>query len=113
MAAEAFTSFELTWDEHLSMLKEVMNVNSVEGVTHLVFHTYTHNPRIDFLPPGTSFGSGIGTPFLRLQTWWKYMPEFVNYLSRCTYLLERGRPVSDVLWYLGCLLYTSPSPRDA
>ena len=101
VAAEAFTSFELTWDEHLSMLKEVMNVNSVEGVTHLVFHTYTHNPRIDFLPPGTSFGSGIGTPFLRLQTWWKYMPEFVNYLSRCTYLLERGRPVSDVLWYLG------------
>ncbi len=101
VAAEAFTSFALTWDEHLSMLKEVMNVNCTEGVTHFVFHTYTHNPRTDFLPPGSSFGAGIGTPFLRLQTWWKYMPEFVNYLSRSTYMLERGRPVSDVLWYLG------------
>ena len=101
LAAEAFTSFELTWDEHLSMLKEVANINCVEGVTHLVFHTYTHNPRTDFLPPGTSFGSGIGTPFLRGQTWWKHMPEFTSYLSRCTYLLERGKPVSDVLWYLG------------
>jgi hypothetical protein len=101
VAAEAFTSFALTWDEHLDMLKEVANINSVEGVTHLVFHTYTHNPRTDFLPPGTSFGSGIGTPFLRGQTWWRYMPEFVAYLSRCSYLLERGKPVSDVLWYLG------------
>ncbi|KAA6317428.1 hypothetical protein EZS27_032416, partial [termite gut metagenome] len=27
--------------------------------------------------------------------------EFVAYLSRCSYLLERGKPVSDVLWYLG------------
>lgn len=101
VAAEAFTSFALTWDEHLSMLKEVANINSIEGVTHLVFHTYTHNPQIGFLPPGTSFGTSIGTPFLRGQTWWKHMPEFNAYLARCSYLLERGKPVSDVLWYLG------------
>ena len=101
IAAEAFTSFELTWDEHLSVLKETANINCIEGVTHLVFHTYTHNPRIDFRPPGTSFGAGIGTPFLRGETWWKHMPEFTTYLSRCTYLLERGKPVSDILWYLG------------
>ncbi|MGV8963501.1 MAG: glycosyl hydrolase [Candidatus Saccharimonadaceae bacterium] len=101
VAAEAFTSFELTWDEHLEMLKEVANINSVEGVTHLVFHTYTHNPQDPFLPPGTSFGAGIGTPFLRGQTWWKHMPDFNSFLSRCSYLLERGQSVSDVLWYLG------------
>lgn len=101
IAAEAFTSFALTWDEHFDMLKEVANINSIEGVTHFVFHTYTHNPQTGFLPPGTSFGAGIGTPFLRGQTWWKHMPEFVNYLSRCSFLLERGKPVSDVLWYLG------------
>jgi hypothetical protein len=29
------------------------------------------------------------------------MPEFNKYLARCTYLLERGKPVSDILWYLG------------
>lgn len=102
VAAEAFTSFTHTWDEHWQMLKEVANVNSIEGVTHLVFHTYTHNPQVGFLQPGTSFsGAGIGTPFLRGQTWWKYMPEFTTYLARCNYLLERGKPVSDVLWYLG------------
>jgi len=101
VAAEAFTSFALTWNEHLEMLKNIANIHFAEGVTHLVFHTYTHNPRTDWLPPGTSFGSGIGTPFLRGQTWWPYMPEFTAYLSRCSYLLELGHPVSDVLWYLG------------
>ncbi len=101
VSAEAFTSFSLTWDEHWQMLKEVFNINASEGVTHCVFHTYTHNPRTDFKPPGTSFGSGIGTPFLRGQTWWKYMPEFTDYLTRCCFMLERGKPVSDVLWYLG------------
>jgi hypothetical protein len=101
VAAEAFTSFNLTWDERWSMLKEVANINMIEGVTHLVFHTYTHNPRTDFLPPGTSFGSNIGTPFLRGQTWWKHMPELTTCLARCSYLLERGKSVSDVLWYLG------------
>ena len=101
VAAESLTSFDLTWDEHFSMLKEVADFNAVEGVTHTVFHTYTHNPQIDFKQPGTSFGAKIGTPFLRGQTWWKHMKEFTTYLARCSYMLERGNPVSDVLWYLG------------
>ena len=29
------------------------------------------------------------------------MPHFTDYLARCNYILERGRPVSDVLMYLG------------
>ncbi|MBO4715818.1 MAG: hypothetical protein J5672_06940, partial [Verrucomicrobia bacterium] len=113
VSAEAFTSFSLTWDEHWEMLKEVANINWVEGVSHLVFHTYTHNPRTDFLPPGTSFGSGIGTPFLRGQTWWKHVPEFTTYLARCNYMLERGKPVSDVLWYLGDEINHKPDQEVA
>lgn len=101
VGAEAFTSFSLTWDEKLRDLKHVANLHLAGGVTHLIFHTYTHNPRTDWLPPGTSFGSGIGTPFLRGQTWWPFMPAFTAYLSRCQVMLETGVPVSDVLWYLG------------
>lgn len=109
VAAESFTSFDLTWNEHLEMLKDVANLNMTEGVTHNVFHTYTHNPQVDFLKPGTSFGASIGTPFLRGQTWWKYMPEFTRYLARTNYMLERGKPVTDVLWYLGDEMTHRPS----
>ena len=83
------------------MLREVANQNMVEGVTHTVFHTYTHNPDADRYYPGTSFGSGIGTPFLRKQTWWPYMKHFNTYLARCAFMLEKGQPVSSVLWYIG------------
>lgn len=101
VAAESFTSFNLTWDEHPGFLKDFADDHFAKGVTHLVFHTFTHNPRTDFLPPSSSFGSGIGTPFLRLQTWWKHMPMFTDYLARCNYMLEVGNPVSDILMYLG------------
>jgi hypothetical protein len=113
VAAESFTNISLSWDEHLDMLKEAANINSVQGVSHYVFHTYTHNPQTPFLAPGTSFGAGIGTPFLRGQTWWGYMPDFTDYLSRCTYLLERGKPASDVLWYLGDEINHKPNQNAA
>jgi hypothetical protein len=109
--AESFTSFNLSWDERWEMLKEVADFNAVEGVTHNVFHTYTHNPQVDYLKPGTSFGSSIGTPFLRGQTWWPHMCEFTTYLARCSYMLERGKAVSDVLWYLGDEISHKPSQK--
>ena len=101
VAAESFTSFRLTWNETFELFKEYADYHFIEGVTHNVFHTYTHNPQVDYLKPGTSFGGGIGSPFLRGQTWWPYMNEFTTYLARCSYMLEQGRPVSAVLWYLG------------
>ena len=101
--AEAFTSFSLDFDENFNDFKQVADRHFARGVTHLVFHTYTHNPQAgaDFLPPGTSFGAKIGSPFLRGQTWWRFMPHLTAYFARCGMMLERGLPVVDVLWYLG------------
>jgi len=100
IAAEAFTNVNLRWDEHPFMLKHLADFHFTEGVNHLVFHTTTHNPRLD-LVPGTSFGGRIGTPFVRNQTWWPQLPLFTDYLARCAVMLQRGQPVADVLWYLG------------
>jgi hypothetical protein len=111
LSAEAFTSFTITWDEHFSMLREVSNLKYIDGVTHLILHTYTHNPQMPFVAPGSSFDGKFGTPFLRGQTWWKYMPEFVTYTARCGYMLEKGVPVSDVLWYLGDEICHTPDQK--
>ncbi|MBR6734841.1 MAG: hypothetical protein IKL96_10640 [Kiritimatiellae bacterium] len=102
VGAEAFTAFRVTWDEKLRDLKHNANMNLAEGITHFVFHTFTHNPQEPWLPPGTSFGGqGIGTTFVRGQTWWRHMPAFTDYFARCQTMLEGGVPVVDVLWHLG------------
>lgn len=59
IAAEAFTNVGLRWNEHPFVLKHKADQHFALGVNHLVFHTYTHNPRQD-LVPGTSFGGRIG-----------------------------------------------------
>lgn len=100
ISAEALTSFNLTWNENFRLFKEVADIHFARGITHLVFHTYTHNPSVDGLPPGSSFG-GIGSPFVRKQTWWKHMPELTAYFARCEEGLEKGLPVVDILLYLG------------
>ena len=112
VAAEAFTSFDLTWNENFRLFKNVGNKHFARGVTHCVFHTYTHNPQVGWKKPGSSFGARIGTPFLRGQTWWPYMRDFTDYLARINVMLEEGRPVSDVLRYLGDYVGHKPSEHE-
>ena len=110
VAAEAFTNHPADWNLHPFAMKAIADRHMALGVTQFVFHTYTHNPLDEV--PGTTFGRGIGSPFLRGQTWWKHMPHFTDYLGRCQVMLEAGNPVSDVLWYLGDDLNHRP-PADA
>ena len=101
VTAEALTNCALTWDETPRDFKPVLDRHFTKGVTHPVFHTYTHNPQVGFKRPGTSFGYFIGTPFLRGQTWWPFMSQFTDYCARCTEFLESGHAVVDVLRVLG------------
>ena len=112
VSAEAFTTTTLSWAEDLKRLKACANHAFARGVTHLVFHTYTHNPQVGWKLPGTSFGTRIGTPFIRGQAWWKHMPEFTAWAARCSTMLEGGKPANDILWFLGEDVDHKPSERS-
>ena len=112
IGCEAFTSMGLTWDENFRDLKEQAVRHYARGVTHLVFHTCTHNPQVDGRVPGTSFGTFIGTPFIRGQTWWPFMRSFTDWTATCCAFLERGFPVVDVLRYLGDELDHKPDELE-
>jgi hypothetical protein len=100
VAAEATTMLGTRWNEHPYTVKYLIDYNFTLGVNHLVFHSFTHNTYEDVVP-GSTFGSHIGFPWVRGQTWWQHMPDFVDYLTRCQYLLQQGEFAADVLWYLG------------
>lgn len=112
ISAEALTSFKLTFDENFKDWKKIVDKHFARGVTHIVFHTYTHNPVVGGKPPSTSFGRNIGSPFLRGQTWWGYLCHFTKYLERCGRELERGFPAVDILMYLGDDVNHKPSEKN-
>ena len=113
VVAEAFTGEGIHWDEDFRKLQDDANRHFARGVTHLAFQSYTHAPDPDALPPGGCMGGYNGTPFTRLQTWWKHMPEFTGWLTRCEALLEEGQPAQDVLWYLGDAVDHKPDENFA
>ncbi|MEN8880174.1 MAG: glycosyl hydrolase [Polaribacter sp.] len=100
LAAEACTQVGVKWNEHPFSVKYLIDYNFAKGVNHLVFHTFSHTPQTDVFP-GSSFGGNIGFPLVRQQTWWKYMPDWIEYLSRNQYVLQQGEYVADVLRYYG------------
>ena len=117
VSAEALTSFELTFNENFKDWKKIIDRHFGRGVTHIVFHTYTHNPVVEDSKRTTtrskvvvaSMQGTIGSPFNRVQPWWPYMREFTKYLEFCGRELERGRPVVDILMYLGDDVNHKPS----
>lgn len=112
LAAEACTQVGVKWNEHPFSVKYLIDYNFAKGVNHLVFHTFSHTPQTDVFP-GSSFGGNIGFPLVREQTWWKYMPEWIEYLSRNQYVLQQGEYVADVLRYYGDDFDRPPFDLDA
>ncbi|MCD8210230.1 MAG: DNA-binding protein, partial [Prevotella sp.] len=97
--AEGFTEVRGTWDEHPGMLKALLDRNYCLGINSIVFHVNTLNPWLDRSPGMTL--DGIGTFFQRDNTWWREMPSFTSYISRCQALLQYGEPVVDLAVYIG------------
>lgn len=100
LAAEACTQLGVKWNEHPFSVKYLIDYNFAKGVNHLVFHTFSHTPQKEVYP-GSSFGGHIGFPLVRQQTWWKYMKDWTDYLTRNQYVLQQGEYVADVLRYYG------------
>ncbi|MDX2149562.1 MAG: glycosyl hydrolase [Bryobacteraceae bacterium] len=94
---ESFTSFE-GWQEGPQDLKPSADRVFTEGGNHMVWHTWTHGPP-EAGKPGWVYLAG--THINRNVTWWPKAKPFLDYLSRSSFLLQRGRFVGDVLYYYG------------
>jgi hypothetical protein len=94
---ESFTSSR-HWAEGPQDLKESADRVFCEGGNHFVWHTWTHNSP-EAGQPGWVYGAG--THLNRNVTWWRQAPAFLSYLSRGSFLLQRGNFVADVLYYYG------------
>ncbi|MCW5962738.1 MAG: hypothetical protein KIT83_01765 [Bryobacterales bacterium] len=104
---EAFTSTD-HWREGPQDLKPSADRVFIEGGNHMVWHTWSHAPP-DSGKPGWVYGAGSHVN--RNVTWWPKIKPFVSYLSRSSYMLQRGQFVGDVLYYYGDGGYKFVLPR--
>ena len=93
---EAFTSWR-HWQDGPYELKPIADRAFCGGANHFTFHTSAHNPSAD--RPGWVYHAGthIGPSI----AWWPMAKPWVDYLSRCSYLLQQGLFVADVCYYYG------------
>ncbi|MCP4258413.1 MAG: hypothetical protein GY774_13075 [Planctomycetes bacterium] len=94
---EAFTGFR-HWQDGPFDLKPSADRAFCEGMNHIVWHTSSHQPP-EAGKPGWVYGAGSHlTPNL---TWWPKAKPFIDYLSRCSFMLQQGLFVADVCYYYG------------
>jgi hypothetical protein len=97
--AEAFTTVRMDWNEHPGNLKVLGDRNFALGINKMVFHVFAHNPSL-VKKPGMTL-DGVGIYFQRDQTWFKQSKAWVDYLARCQYLLQKGKPIVDIAVFTG------------
>lgn len=90
VAAEAFTHMWKPYSMYPARLKGSANNAFADGVNLLVWHTYTCSPD-RFGEPGLEYFAG--THVNRHVTWQADVRPFIDYLSRCQYLLQQGELV--------------------
>jgi hypothetical protein len=69
-------------------------------VNRYLFHTSVHQPWNDNVKPGFTMGQ-FGTQFHRNNTWFFKSKEWLKYIARCQYIMQKGNYVSDILVLYG------------
>jgi hypothetical protein len=95
--AEAFTSGLLFQSTPWS-LKRRGDWALTEGVNHWVLHVYIHQPWDDRRP---GVNAWFSTEFNRNNTWFEQTRAWIDYYRRCDFLLQQGRHVADVAYFIG------------
>lgn len=99
VAAESMTSVNAPWDFAPSSLKKVIDLEFASGINRPVVHTSVHQP-VDDKQPGLSLAI-FGQYFNRHESWAPLARPWVDYISRTSFMLQQGRNVADVAWFIG------------
>ena len=97
-SAEAFTLMDAHYAMWPERLKRTADDMFVDGVNHVVWHTFTASPK-SFGKPGIEYFAG--THINRNVTWFPQAHAFLAYLARCQVMLQAGEPVTDIALYAG------------
>jgi hypothetical protein len=102
-ATESFTTMPdlVAWGQGPFYLKGLADQAFSRGINRIIFHTSDQQPFVDDAhKPGMTLGF-YGQHYSRNITWAEQAVAWNSYLARCSYLLQQGKPVSDVAYFYG------------
>jgi len=95
--AEAYTGFA-HYSASPGEMKKFGDRAFCSGINQMIMHSYVHQP--DERKPGMTL-KHWGQTFNRHNTYWPHISDWIKYQSRLQYVLQNGRQVSDILFYVG------------
>jgi hypothetical protein len=95
--AEAFTGGPMFLSSPWS-LKKRGDWALCQGINQFTLHVYIQQPWEDRQP---GVNAGFGTEFNRHNTWFEMSKGWIDYLRRCSVLLQSGVQVADVAYFIG------------
>jgi hypothetical protein len=98
--AESMSAFHRPWSYTPRWLKPVADLELTLGVTRFCIHTSPHQP-VAVPPPGIGLSPYLGQVFVRTETWADLAGPWVDYLARCSFLLNAGVPATDIAYFVG------------
>jgi hypothetical protein len=99
-AAESMTARgDTSWMWSPATLKPTADQELLNGINRIVIHESAHQPLVD-KAPGLTLGP-YGQWFNRNETWAEEAGPWVDYLARCSYMLQQGRFAADLLYFYG------------
>jgi hypothetical protein len=87
------TAFHRPWSYTPRRLKHIADLELALGVTRFCIHTSPHQP-VPAPPPGIGLAPFLGQVFVRTEPWAGLARPWVDYLARCSYMLNQGLGIS-------------------
>jgi len=95
--AESCTSGGPVFSRYPRIMKQRVDRFFTEGINSSLLHLYIQQP--DDRKPGLD--AWFGNEFNRNNSWFGSMDLFTDYLKRCNYMLQQGRYMADVAYFIG------------
>ena len=113
-AAESMTAYGSDWMWSPETLKPTADQEFLNGINRFVIHESAHQPVVG-KAPGLTLGP-YGQWFNRNETWAEQAGPWIDYLSRCSFLLQQGQFQADLIYYYGedtnlTALFSKKSPN--
>jgi len=97
VSAESFTCAGALFSRYPAMMKQRADRFFTEGINNTLMHVYIEQPYEDRYP---GVNAWFGNEFNRHNTWFYDMDTFLKYIKRCNMMLQQGRYVADVAYFI-------------